>query len=122
MKLVTALLLTALALPSLAQEKRQTPRDAMVAEADAATARWTRELLARRTLAAALDAVVCDGNLHGNDTVEPGEANDAGFDFGSWLAMAITSGWLHRVVDVVGGVDGGLCAHGEARQRNSVND
>jgi hypothetical protein len=93
-----------------------------VAAADAATARWTRELLAGRTLAAALDAVVCDGNLHGNDTVEPGEANDAGFDFGSWLAMAITSGWLHRVVDVVGGVDGGLCAHGEARQRNSVND
>ena len=39
MKFVTALLLTALAMPSLAQEKRQTPRDAMVAEADAATAR-----------------------------------------------------------------------------------
>ena len=39
MKLVTALLLTAFAAPSLAQEKRQTPRDAMIAEADAATAR-----------------------------------------------------------------------------------
>jgi carboxypeptidase C (cathepsin A) len=39
MKIVAALLLTALAAPSLAQEKRQTPRDAMIAEADAATAR-----------------------------------------------------------------------------------
>ena len=38
-KLLIAGLLVAVAHPALAQEKRQTPRDAMVAEADAATAR-----------------------------------------------------------------------------------
>lgn len=71
-----------------------------VVAVDTATARWTRELLAGRTLVGALDALATADGVHGIDTDESREPTDAGFDFGAWLATAITSGWLHQVVDL----------------------
>jgi hypothetical protein len=71
-----------------------------VVAVDATTARWTRELQAGRSLAAALDALAQGVCADLSDSSKPDRPHDAVFDFGGWLATAITSGWLHEVVDI----------------------
>jgi hypothetical protein len=96
--------------------------DVSVTAIDAATARWTNELNPGCSLAEALDAIALDSTEESRDASQPRMPQDRGFDFGAWLAMAITTGWLHQVIGLDTGGDASTDAVPEASPVGSSND